>query len=84
MVRHAELCRRSPRLGHLVQLDIDNCVRDNQRFRSLVKENELFEVPTRKLRLVDVLPPFFWRIEVEVSRKRDVDVPSAHSLAHAR
>jgi hypothetical protein len=62
MVHPAELCRRSPRLGHLIQLDIDNRVRENQSLRFLVKENELFEIPTGKYRLVDVLPPFFWRI----------------------
>src|ERR1700752_20821 len=84
MVHPAELCRRSPRFGHLIQLYVDNCVCENQRLRFLVKENKLFEVPTRKKRLVEVLPPFFWRIEVEVSRKLDIDVPSARSLACTR
>ena len=49
-----------------------------------MEENKLFEVSTGKQRLVDLLPPFLGRIGVEVSRKRDVDVPSALSLAYTR
>src|SRR5215831_10396968 len=48
MVHPAELCRRSPRFGHLIQLDVDDRVRENQRLRFFVKEYELFEVPTGK------------------------------------
>src|SRR6516165_2170154 len=44
MVHSAELCRRPPRFGHLIQLDVDNHVRENQRLRFFVKENELFEL----------------------------------------
>jgi hypothetical protein len=84
IVHTSELCRRSPRLWHLVQLDVDNRVRENQRLRSSMEENKLLKVSTGKQRLVDVLPPFLRRIGGEVSRKRDIDVPSARSLAYTR
>src|SRR5262249_15524848 len=50
----------------------------------LMEENKFFEVSAGKQRLVYVLPPFLRRIGVEVSRKRDVDAPSARSLTHER
>ncbi|MDK1493012.1 hypothetical protein QN219_23685 [Sinorhizobium sp. 7-81] len=45
-------------------------------------EDELLEISAGQERLVDVLPPFLGRIEPEVARKRDVDVPGAFCQKH--
>ncbi|WP_155774573.1 hypothetical protein [Rhizobium etli] len=42
-----------------------------------VLEDELLEISAGKQRLVDVPQPFLGRIELEVARERDVDVPGA-------
>jgi hypothetical protein len=64
MVHSGEPSGRSPWLGNLVQLEVDDCVGEYQRLRIPVEENELLEIATGKKELVDLLTPFFRRVRI--------------------
>ncbi len=84
MVHPRDFCSRSPRFGNLVKFEVDDRVREYQRLRSLVEENELLEIATGEKRLVDFSTSFFGRIGLKVSREVDINMPGTRPLAHAR
>jgi hypothetical protein len=66
MVYAAELCGLSPRLGHLIQLDVDNRVRENERpdcphplLTQEIQHAELCEVPCLRKHRISLHDPDF-------------------------
>src|SRR5215813_11198207 len=84
MIHSGELGRRSPRLGNLVQFEVDDYVGEYQRARSFVEENELLEITSGKKQLVDFAAPFFGCDGVQVSREVDIHMPDLCSSAYTR
>src|SRR5829696_5880649 len=84
MINPGELGGRSPRLGNLVQFEVNDCVGEYQRARMFVEENQLLEIAPGKKQLVDFAAPFFGRDGVQVSREVDIHVPGPCSSAYTR
>src|SRR4030095_9908462 len=49
-----------------------------------MEEDEFLEVATRKQRLVQLVTPFVWRVQIEVSPKTDFHVSCSAPSAYAR
>jgi hypothetical protein len=67
MIHSGELGDCSPRLGNLIQFDVNDRISEYQCPRSFVKENVLLEIAAGKKQLVDLFTPFIGRVGVKVS-----------------